>query len=95
MWFKTAKQVAVAVIGGTIVLLGLVLLFTPGPALLVIPMGLAVLATEFAWARRLLRRVKRQANDVAGLLRRGKSAGTSRPVSPTTPPTPQQPLGKR
>jgi tellurite resistance protein TerC len=30
----------------------------PGPAVVVIPIGLAVLGTEFIWARRLLRRVK-------------------------------------
>ncbi len=30
----------------------------PGPAVVVIPIGLAVLATEFAWARKLLIRVK-------------------------------------
>jgi hypothetical protein len=46
----------VAVIGTTLVLFGLALVVLPGPALLVVPLGLALLATEFAWARRLIRR---------------------------------------
>src|SRR5215831_5277430 len=45
------RRLIVGVIGGTILLIGLALLFLPGPALLVIPLGLAILATEFAWAR--------------------------------------------
>ena len=50
------RKLIVAVIGGTIVLFGLALLILPGPAIVVIPIGFAILATEFAWARRLVRR---------------------------------------
>ncbi len=50
------RKVIVAVIGGTIVLIGIVLLVLPGPALIVIPIGLVILASEFAWARYVLRR---------------------------------------
>ena len=42
------------VVGFTILLLGLVMLITPGPAFVVIPFGLALLSLEFAWAERLL-----------------------------------------
>lgn len=49
------RKLIVGVIGATVVLFGLALLILPGPALLVIPLGLAILATEFAWARRLIR----------------------------------------
>ncbi len=45
-----------AVIGSTVVLFGLALIILPGPAVVVVPIGLALLATEFAWARRLIRR---------------------------------------
>ena len=45
-----------AVIGSTVILFGLALVVLPGPALVVVPLGLAILATEFAWARRLIRR---------------------------------------
>ena len=45
-------------LGITIVLLGLVLVFLPGPGALVILIGLAVLGTEFVWARRIIRRAR-------------------------------------
>ena len=49
------KRLVVAVVGGTLLALGIVLIVLPGPAFLVIPAGLAILAIEFAWARRWLR----------------------------------------
>ena len=54
-----ARKIVVGVIGGTIVLIGILLLVTPGPAIIVIPVGLFILASEFAWARHILRRGKR------------------------------------
>lgn len=50
----------IGVIGVTVLLLGIALIFLPGPAFLVIPIGLAILATEFAWARLLLKKVKQR-----------------------------------
>jgi len=50
------RKMIVAVIGSTIVLFGLALIVLSGPAMLVVPLGLALLATEFAWARRIIRR---------------------------------------
>ena len=55
---KQLKRIIVAIIGFTILLIGIILLVTPGPASLVIPAGLAVLATEFVWAENLLKKVK-------------------------------------
>jgi uncharacterized protein (TIGR02611 family) len=52
---NAARRVLVAVIGFGIVTFGVALIFLPGPAVLVIPLGLAILATEFIWARKLLR----------------------------------------
>ena len=49
------KRVVIAVMGGTVLALGIALIVLPGPAFLVIPAGLAILAFEFAWARRWLR----------------------------------------
>ncbi len=57
---RAARRLVVAVIGLTVVLMGVVMLVTPGPAMLVIPAGLMILATEFAWARHLLKRVRRE-----------------------------------
>ncbi|MGH8093545.1 MAG: PGPGW domain-containing protein [Chthoniobacterales bacterium] len=50
------RKLIVAVIGGTVLLFGLALVVLPGPAVVAVPLGLAILATEFAWARRLIRR---------------------------------------
>ena len=52
------RKFVVALIGGTILLIGLALVVLPGPAVVVIPIGLALLASEFAWARRIIRRGK-------------------------------------
>ena len=52
------KKVAVGIIGGTVLLLGIALIVLPGPAVVVIPAGLAILATEFAWAQRWLQKAK-------------------------------------
>jgi len=61
---KIVKRVIVSVIGATILLIGVALLILPGPAFIVIPVGLAILATEYAWARRWLRKARRMASDV-------------------------------
>jgi uncharacterized protein (TIGR02611 family) len=55
---NTIKRIAVVVVGGTVLLLGIALLVLPGPAFIVIPLGLAILAAEFAWARRWLRKAR-------------------------------------
>jgi hypothetical protein len=49
------KRIVVGGLGGTVLALGVALIVLPGPAFLVIPAGLAILAMEFAWARRWLR----------------------------------------
>lgn len=61
---KAVRRVIVSVIGATVVLIGIALLVLPGPAFVVIPAGLAILATEYAWARRWLRKARRIASDV-------------------------------
>ena len=63
---RVARKVAVAVIGATVLAVGVALIVLPGPAIVVIPLGLAILATEFLWARRLLRRVKAGATGLFG-----------------------------
>jgi tellurite resistance protein TerC len=57
---RTARRWIVAVVGVTIAAIGLALLVLPGPGLLVIAVGIGLLGTEFAWARRLLKRVRAQ-----------------------------------
>ena len=52
------RKLIVAVIGGTVLLIGIALIVLPGPAFIVIPIGLAILATEFAWARRAVTKAR-------------------------------------
>lgn len=55
---KHAKRVIVTVIGFTVLIIGVAMIILPGPAFIVIPLGLAILAGEFVWAKRLLEKVK-------------------------------------
>ncbi len=59
------KRIVVFVCGATIVLVGMVMLVTPGPAIVVIPAGLAVLATEFVWAKTLLKNLRSRIETIA------------------------------
>ena len=52
---KQVKRVVVAILGGTVLVIGFAFIVLPGPAFIVIPVGLAILAIEFAWAKRWLR----------------------------------------
>ncbi len=54
---KTKRWIKI-IIGGTLLLLGIALIFLPGPAIIVIPLGLAILATELVWAKHLLHKIK-------------------------------------
>lgn len=58
---RFAKRIVVAVIGGTVTLIGIALIVLPGPAFIVIPIGLSILATEFLWARRWLNKARKMA----------------------------------
>ena len=62
--YRTARRIAIAVVGGTVVAVGVAMLVLPGPAFLVIPAGLAILAVEFTWARRWLHEVKARAESM-------------------------------
>lgn len=53
-----AKRLVVIVTGFTILAVGIAMIVLPGPAFIVIPIGLAILATEFIWAKKLLDSVK-------------------------------------
>ena len=56
--FTSMRKLVIALIGGTVLLIGIALIVLPGPAFIVIPIGLAILASEFAWARHVLARAK-------------------------------------
>jgi len=58
---RQTRKLIVLVVGVTVVLIGIAMIFMPGPGSVVIPLGLVILGTEFDWARRLLRRFKEEA----------------------------------
>jgi uncharacterized protein (TIGR02611 family) len=59
--WRSSKRAAVFVVGVALVGVGLVMFVTPGPGIVLVVAGLAVLATEFAWAEHLLDKAKTSA----------------------------------
>lgn len=76
--YKHARRIVVIVVGFSVLAVGVVLIVMPGPAFVVIPLGLAILATEFVWARKLLKRMK---DTVTGLRNTVSPARTCSPPS--------------
>lgn len=70
---QQAKRLVTAVIGFTILIVGIAMIVLPGPAIIIIPAGLGILATEFLWARSLLRTVKERFNN--NIIKRGQQDG--------------------
>lgn len=63
---RLARRIGIGVVGSAVLGVGVIMLVTPGPAFVVIPMGLGILALEFEWARRWLDRVKEYARHALG-----------------------------
>ena len=78
--YRTARRVAIGVIGASVVAVGVCMIVLPGPAFIVIPAGLAILSIEFAFARRWLHAVQERSrgavNRVRGLRRVTPAQGT-------------------
>ena len=74
--YRAARRIVVAVVGATVVLIGVVMLLTPGPGLVVIPLGLAILSIEFAWARLWLKRVRERISENSSERRARRAAAT-------------------
>ncbi len=66
MSYRFARRLVVGFFGLTVMLVGVALLVLPGPAFIVIPVGLGILGIEFAWARRWLHAIKQGAGAVIG-----------------------------
>jgi tellurite resistance protein TerC len=58
--YKQARSAIILILGSSVLVLGVALIVLPGPAIVVIPLGLSILAVEFAWARRWLRQIKKK-----------------------------------
>ncbi len=55
---KSLKRIVVALVGFTIIIIVVLMIMLPGSAYIIIPLGLAILAIEFIWARKILDEVK-------------------------------------
>ncbi|HVN63261.1 MAG TPA: PGPGW domain-containing protein [Candidatus Binataceae bacterium] len=78
---KQARRLIVVVVGFTVILVGALMLVTPGPGGIFIFAGLSILGAEFIWARRLLMHLKR-----AGAAIKESVLGTSAELKRETPP---------
>ena len=56
--YKLARRIAISIVGASVLLVGVVMIVAPGPAFVVIPIGLAILSIEFAWARHWLKKLR-------------------------------------
>jgi hypothetical protein len=93
--WRAAKRLVIAVIGSTVVLLGLVLFILPGPGIPLLLGGLAILATEFVWAATLLKKVKAQAMGAASKFRNGIGWGPEKEAAEADNDPQAQPPAER
>jgi tellurite resistance protein TerC len=56
--YGSIRKVGILVVGTSVLLVGIAMIILPGPAFIVIPVGLAILATEFVWAKKILQKLK-------------------------------------
>jgi hypothetical protein len=61
--FRLVRRVVVFALGMSVLLVGIIMIVAPGPAVVVIPLALGILATEFLWARRVLDTLKSRLTD--------------------------------
>ena len=62
----------IIVIGFTVLLIGIAMIVLPGPAIVIIPLGLAILGTEFIWARILLKKAKAKFQNIMNKINSNK-----------------------
>jgi tellurite resistance protein TerC len=79
--YRLAKRIVITVLGFTVLAVGIAMMVLPGPAFIVIPIGLGILGLEFAWARRWLKTVKEKAEAVAKTV-----TGSGESTPPKSPP---------
>jgi uncharacterized protein (TIGR02611 family) len=79
---RNGRRVAVTIAGFAVLLAGVAMLVLPGPGIVVIIAGLAILATEYVWAQRYLKIAKEKANQAKdAILRKKKEVGEEEPPS--------------
>ena len=79
---RHTKRVIISVVGFTVLFIGIAMIVLPGPAFIVIPLGLAILAGEFVWAKNLLERVKSKVKSTKdSIYKKNKTEATDEPGS--------------
>lgn len=81
---RAVRRVIIGVIGGTILLIGVAMIVLPGPAIVVVPLGLAVLATEYIWARRWLKKIRALVQQARDKVSPSKPTGQPAPLPSTS-----------
>lgn len=85
--WRSSKRIVVFVVGVTLLAAGLAMMVLPGPGLLVIVAGLAVLATEFVWAKVALDKTKERAAQAGNLAKQGIGRLRRKPAQTPPPPS--------
>jgi tellurite resistance protein TerC len=80
--YKWARRIVVAAIGGSVVLIGVAMIVLPGPAIVVIPLGLGILGLEFAIARVWLKKLRATATSVVNRVRGRRTTDPRPPKEP-------------
>jgi len=73
--YRIAKRIAIGIVGGSVLIIGVLMIVLPGPAFVVIPVGLGILSLEFAWARSWLKKARAKAEAMAHNFQQKKSSG--------------------
>jgi tellurite resistance protein TerC len=84
--YRLARRIVIAVVGATVLAVGIAMMVLPGPAFIVIPIGLGILGLEFAWARRWLKAAKDKAESLARSVRSSTSTGAGSDPPPSVGP---------
>lgn len=69
--YRSVRKIVVAVVGASVLAVGVAMLVLPGPAFVVIPAGLAILSLEFAWAQHWLRVARERGAQAFAYVRNG------------------------
>ncbi len=77
--YRTARRIAIGVIGASVVIVGVVMIVLPGPAFIVIPAGIAILSIEFAFARRWLHTIRDRSRNAMDRMRGVRSPSVPAP----------------
>jgi Putative transmembrane protein (PGPGW). len=68
--YKWARRIAITIVGFSVLAIGVAMIVLPGPAIVVIPVGLGILGLEFAWARIWLKKIKERGTVIVQSMRR-------------------------